>query len=225
MFQYQKPWGHWKYWLSIRAVCILLCFQIGQVRAETNVNPFLFTLQGTANSVTGYPGLAYQAIRYEPLCGNLGTDARFKDPIDISGRCTPAMDAFGNNTEDTLALYDGTGSRLKNGRVGGGYEVCLCFAMQQTGDGLKGAMCLWVDGSGRGDAWWALAYDRIAAGNYRPNVAKALPLCKDVDVDALKASWSATAVQPSVTEKFATVPGPETKLVTSTFIPSGKLNY
>jgi hypothetical protein len=203
----------WKDWLLHLA--ILTFFE----RVDAGLT--LLTMNGVG-SLTGYPGLVYQAIRYEPLCGSLGTGDFYTNPHTLTDRCTPAIESFGNNTEDTVALYDITGSRLKDARVGGGYDVCLCFALSQTGDGIKGAMCVWVDGSGRSDIWWSLLLDNIVAGSYRPNVAKALPLCKDVDVSSLKAKWSSTAIHPSYTEKTVNAPGgpPETKTVLSTFIPS-----
>ncbi|KAH7088036.1 hypothetical protein FB567DRAFT_468518 [Paraphoma chrysanthemicola] len=194
-------------------------FLTSRTVAETNSNPQTMVRDSVANGIMGWPGLVYQATRFEPLCGNLGTDARYNDLIDMSGRCTAAMDAFGNDTSATLAIYDSTGSLIKDGIIGNGYETCLCFALSQTGTtGFKGAFCWWVDGSGRGDGWWALRYDRILAGNYRPNVAKTLPQCKDVDVKKLKESWSATAVQPSATvgSKTATPSASKGSVISST---------
>ncbi|KAH8725347.1 hypothetical protein GQ44DRAFT_772378 [Phaeosphaeriaceae sp. PMI808] len=179
-------------------------------------------MDGTVSDIIGYPGLAYQAIRYEPLCGNMGTDARYKGPIDLTDRCIPAMESFGNNTELTLALYDITGTRLSNARVAGGRDVCMCFAMSQVSTSLKGAFCFWIDGTGNADRWWTLHLDHILAGSYRPNVAKSLPLCKNADVDQLRSQWSSTAVQPAMTERVSTVgaAGTKTKVVVSTIVPS-----
>jgi hypothetical protein len=158
-----------------------------------NAGPFLMLKEGAVNGLEGYSGLAYQAIRYEPLCGNLGTDSRYNNPINMADYCRPAIDSLANNTKDSLALYDTTGSRLKNARVGAGTRLCLFFALAQTGDGIKGALCIFVDEYGRGDGWWSLHLDGIAAGNYRPNVDKALPFCKDVEFSELRKEWSSTA--------------------------------
>jgi hypothetical protein len=177
---------------------------------------FLMPMDGIVNGIMGYPGLVYQAIRYEPLCGNLGADARFSSPLDMTDYCIPAMEAFGNNTEDTLALYDTTGSRLNNARVGGGYDVCLCFAVSQIGDGIKGNLCIWVDGTGRGQAW---INNSMIASNYRPDAEKTLPFCKDMDVSSMREEWSATAFQPSFAESRVTLPEKET--TTEVSISSG----
>jgi hypothetical protein len=156
------------FWIAFLSTAVKL------VIAESNANPQILVRDGAANGIMGWPGLVYQAARFEPLCGNLGTDTRYKDVIDISERCTSA---------------------IKNGVVGNGQEACLCFAL--SGSSFNGGFCWWVDGAGRGDGWWHSSYDRILSGSYRPNIAKAMPKCKDVDVDGLKQSWSATAVQPT----------------------------
>lgn len=211
--------GLWKHCLK----ALVLLTNVGKTTAISQLLP----INGISGELTGYPGLAYHAIRYEPLCGNLGSGARYSNPIDMTDRCKPAMESFGNNTNDNVALYDITGSRLPDGRVGGGYDVCLCFALSQIDGGIKGALCLWVDGAGRADVWWSLHLDDILAGNFRPNVDKALPLCKDVNVASLKAQWSSTAAQPSFSEKTASAPGGSgrTRVEVSTFIPSGKFLY
>jgi len=182
-------------------IAVLTVF-VSRVLAETNANPQTLVRDGAASGIMGWSGLVYQAARFEPLCGNIGTDARYEAVIDISGRCTAAMDTFGNDTSATLAIYDSTGTRIEDGIIGNGYETCLCFALSQTGGTeFRGAFCWWVDGSGRGDGWWHLNYDRILAGNYRPNVVQTLPQCKDVNVQELKDGWSATAVQRSATAR------------------------
>lgn len=195
-----SPPTHFALWIAL-----YLAFGITAV-TETNDSPTILVRDGSTNDVPGYPGLAYHAAGFEPLCGNIGTDTRYSDNINILDRCTAAMDVFANDTTNALAIYDSTGTRLIDARVGNGYEICLCFSMQQTGStDFKGAMCWWVDGSGRGDLRWHLWYDDILAGSYRPNVAKALPQCKDVDVDVLKSSWSASAAQGTATGASKTI--------------------
>ena len=39
----------------------------------------------------GYIGTSYQVIRYELLCGSLGSDSRFQKIIDMTERCVPVM--------------------------------------------------------------------------------------------------------------------------------------
>jgi hypothetical protein len=192
---------------------ILLNFQLRSMVALLEIILFALETSGLLvlmprdgpSTITGYPGLNYQAVRFEPLCGNLGTDSRFSIPIDMTDRCLPAVEAFGNNTVDTFGLYDTTGVRLKGSRVGGGYDVCMCFAMAAMTKSLKGNLCIWVDGTGQADQWWDLHLDDIFAGTYRPGSDKSLPFCSDVDLDQVKANWSATAVQASTSESATTV--------------------
>jgi hypothetical protein len=177
---------------------------------------------GPATNVVGYKGMTYQAIRYQPLCGNLGAGAQYSTTVEIGDKCGAAMDVFGNNTADAMAVYDLTGVRLKDGQVGSGYEVCLCFALAQvpSAGSVRGAACLWVDASGQGDYEYARGpiSDYAFISNYRV-VDKALPLCKDVNLAQLSASWSATAVLPSVTE--AVVTGQPTGVLFSPFLFCG----
>lgn len=184
---------------------------------------------GAVSDLTGFPGVAYKATRYEPLCGNIGTDARYSASFDISPSCVPAMDAFADASTDVLvAIYDLTGSRVEDGMVGDGYETCLCFALGQSGSGnLRSGICLYVNGDGQNDVWWGLSYDRILAGAHRPNMNRALPLCADVNVDDLEASWSATAAGFSTTTTEApksteTTARQTTEFVTSVFTAASK---
>jgi hypothetical protein len=170
--------------------------------------PILMPLDGAITGITGYPGLSYQAVRYEPLCGTFGTDSRYEQPIDISEYCDPAIEAYAKN-EDTIALYDTTGVRLRDTRVGGGIDVCMCFSLERS-DSAKGDFCFYVRGTGQADVWWNLHLEHIIAGNYRPNSGKALPQCGSVDLKSLRAAWSATAFQPSVTEVESTVGNTQT---------------
>ncbi|KAH6666029.1 hypothetical protein B0J14DRAFT_491596 [Halenospora varia] len=182
----------------------------------------------------GYSGTNYQAIRYEPLCGTLGTNDRFKNKIDMTEHCTAAMQLFSNNSVDHLAFYDTTGVRLKNVVVGGGRDLCMCFSLAQgasVSNGIKGDICIYVDGTATAQVWWSIALDDFLASSYRPGAYKSLPACGNVDLDSLKASWSATAAQPSVTEVVSTLGNinigntkssaiTQTVLSMSTFTPS-----
>lgn len=176
--------------------------------------------------------MAYNAVRYEPLCGNIGSDQRYTEAFDMGEFCGPAMDAYADTPEDTLvAVYDLTGTRLDEGIVGDGYDTCLCFALGQSGGGdLKSGICLWVDGDGQAEVWWQLRYDRILAGVHRPNMNRALPLCADVNVDELEASWSATAAglrstttgEPGAATSTKESDWATTEYVTTTFTNAGK---
>ena len=129
------------------------------------------------------------------------------------------MESFGNNTELKLALYDTTGIRLENARVAGGKDVCMCFAMSRAISSFTGALCLYIDGMGYG---WVR--DWTMAESYRPNAAKSMPICKNVNVDDLKSQWSATAFKPTFSERVSTVAGLQTStdIVSSTPITSSK---
>jgi len=188
----------------------------------------------TDDDFIGYLKSSYQAIRYEPLCGTLGADARFKTPFSLSGRCTPPMEAFSNNSADHLAFYDTTGVRLKNAVVGGGTPLCMCFSLSPGGSGgIIGDICIWVDGTAQAEIWWSLSLDSVMAGDYRPGALKSLPQCAGVDLDGLKATWSATAAQQSVAEAIKTLSNiataantqgkTQTETFVSTFTPQGTL--
>ncbi|KAF3138717.1 hypothetical protein TWF594_006908 [Orbilia oligospora] len=147
----------------------------------------------------GFEGLAYQAIRYEPLCGNLGRAYPNSTDTGFDASCRPAIEYF-INTTDSLAFYDITGQELTGVRVGGGRDLCMCFAMKDSaGSTFAGALCVWVygnDGQAE-DAGGSMV------GSYRPAVAldKALPVCGgSFDLEAARETWSRTAVQASAVD-------------------------
>ncbi|KAK6511704.1 hypothetical protein TWF481_000610 [Arthrobotrys musiformis] len=157
-----------------------------------------------SSTIQGWEGLSYQAIRYEPLCGNLGTADYYRQSYTYAPFCLPATEVFTNIT-DSFAIYDGTGIRLKgpDARIGAGTQICACFALRQIQDrNLAAAICIYVNGD-------AQAYfDNTIALNYRPGVDadRALPICGGgFDLEAARESWSKTAVQPDVTETVRTV--------------------
>jgi hypothetical protein len=154
--------------------------------------------EGAVSDLVGYLGLSYQAIRYEPLCGTLGTDERFDSTIRFGVHCGSAGDAFGNNSASTLAFYDTTGVELQGAIVGNGIPLCMCFALGRS-DGFQGNLCLYVDGAGMAEPWWDLHLDDILGGDYRPSSGKSLPLCVGANISSLRKAWSATAVMPSNT--------------------------
>jgi hypothetical protein len=172
---------------------------------------------GAASTITGYGRTTYQAIRYEPICGTL--DESFTNPISV-GRCTAVMDIYSNNTKDTLALYDETGVRLNSAIVGGGVDLCMCFALSTTANS-QADLCWWVSGSGQEEVWWTMLFDNIVAGTFRPGSAKSLPQCGKVDLPAIEKSWSATAAKPTNTESVGNESQSATA-VKSTNAESGK---
>jgi hypothetical protein len=77
----------------------------------------LLSRDGPVSDLVGYSGMAYHAMRYEPLCGNLGLgSSSYSKPLDLSGLCftSHGPDAFGNDSADSLAaISDTTGTRLE----------------------------------------------------------------------------------------------------------------
>ncbi|KAK6357335.1 hypothetical protein TWF718_001648 [Orbilia javanica] len=186
----------------------------------------------------GFEGLAYQAIRYEPLCGNLGR--AYPDPIDtgLDSNCRPAIGYFVNTT-DHLAFYDITGQELNGVRVGGGRDLCMCFAMRDSiGSTFAGALCVWV----YGDDGQAEDTGGSVLVSYRPRVEvdKALPVCGgSFDLEAARETWSRTAVQVSaggvgtivgstasvIVQKLGTATKEITKIVTTTVVNYSVTTY
>ena len=169
---------------------------------------------GPVSSLTGYPGVSYQAVRYEPLCGTLGTDSRFDSPFQIGNYCGPAGDAFGNDTSATLAFYDTTGTQLTGVIVGNGVPLCMCSAFGRS-DGWKGNICLYIDGTGQGDVWWNTQLEHILASDYRIS-GKAMLSCVGANLSSLQAQWSSTAPSPSKTVSTKNIAG-ITTVLTSVF--------
>ncbi|KAK6524102.1 hypothetical protein TWF694_005765 [Orbilia ellipsospora] len=146
-----------------------------------------------AGSFAGW-SIAYQSIRYEPLCGNLGTDGYYQNTYQRQPTCTPAMESFRNIT-DLVAYYDSTGIRQESGGAvlsGDSNGVCMCFALSQIGnEALMGAFCIWVYGFGS-----TPYYGGEVAADYTPGWGRALPQCGGgFDLQAAKEEWSATAPQ------------------------------
>ena len=172
---------------------------------------------GVASDIKGYKGTSWQAIRYEPLCGNLGQGAVYASSLDVGDKCTAAMNAFGNSSSEVLSVYDLTGTKLQGGeaRVGNGAEVCMCMAMRQSSGTGMGAICLWVDGTGRGDYEYFRqpVSDYIYVSSYRV-VDRAMPLCNGFDLASAKSQWSSTAIQAAA-QATGTTTGTATGRVTT----------
>jgi hypothetical protein len=207
---------------AVTTTVTLLLFNIIGVRAPPyhSRDELVLPRDGAAVNILGYGQTTYQAIRYEPLCGTL--DESFKSPISI-GRCTAVMDVYSNNTVDTMALYDETGVRLSGAIVGGGVDLCMCFALS-TSSGTRADLCWWMSGNGQQDIWWSFQQDYIVAGSFRPGAAKSLPQCGNINLQAVKASWSATAVQPTLVEATRQV-GTGTATASGGVTPTGKSSW
>ncbi|TGJ69209.1 hypothetical protein EYR41_005265 [Orbilia oligospora] len=169
-----------------------------------NASSLILLSRDDIGSIHGWEGLTYQAIRYEPLCGSLGSADYYRQVYAFSPSCQPATEIF-TNTTDNFAIYDFTGIRLRGpeARIGAGKEICVCFALKQiTDQNFGAAICVYVNGDAQ------IYLDGSVALNYRPGVdiERALPICGgEFDVEAAREEWSRTAIQPQVTEVESTI--------------------
>jgi hypothetical protein len=141
------------------------------------------------SQIWGFPGVAYKAVNYIPVCGTLSLNrADMYTYISITAAYEAAMSNY-NKTSATSAPYDATGSPI-DVQIGDGTPVCLCFSLE--GAPGKMDMCLEVLSDGTPRGMWNLWYDDIAAGTFVSNSIKALPQCNNVDVVAISSSVYAT---------------------------------
>ena len=159
---------------------------------------------GLSSALTGYGGTAFQATRYEPLCGTLGEASDRTSSFSIQ-RCGPVVMNAYSNISDPFAVYDESGVRLTSVVVGGGRDVCMCFSLS-TASGRAADMCWWVGGDGQVDIAWQLQLDYVITGSFRPGSAKSLPQCSQIDLSAAQASWSATAATRGALTGTPTLP-------------------
>jgi len=181
---------------------------------------------GIATGILGWPGTSYHAIRYEPLCGTLGTDdsfvKRYSSPFALS-HCATAMDAYSNNTVDALGFYDEAGVKINGAIAGAGVDLCMCFSLKNSG-GAAADVCWWIDQAGMEQVVWDRRLDYIVAGAFRPGSGKSIPHCADVNITALQASWSATAPQPTATGPVANFTQPGSAPTSTSSGPKGGSN-
>jgi len=141
--------------------------------------------------------VTYHSVRWEPLCG---TVTAASGNLDQGTNCISAMNEYTNDTVTTLAFYDFSGVKLINAGVGLGKELCLCFSMSTVAAAAYN-ICWAYDAIGQvmtdGGGW--------PITSYRPGASKTLPQCGSVNVDALQASWSLTAVMPQATGPILTL--------------------
>lgn len=148
---------------------------------------------GTVNLV-GFEGSIFYVVNYLPVCGSFSAPRARIAQIDLSEKCTFAMSSY-NETDKTAGIYDRLGIELEDPPetvIAGGEEVCICGSFSQ-GQDTKADMCYWVDGSGFLETWWSLHTEHRTASSYQPSSQnKALPACKDVDLDKLVEESKAT---------------------------------
>jgi hypothetical protein len=155
------------------------------------------------NNVRGFP-IDYRATQYEPICGNLGwRDTRYLSRIDEGTNCSKALDAF-LTSPDPAAVHLLDGTKKIGGRMGAGYEACLCFAVPNnqlevgTTDKIKGALCIWANGDAVAE-YHVVKDERRSSltASYAPYKGNALTNCKFDEIvgpmiERMKASWTAT---------------------------------
>ena len=135
--------------------------------------------------IWGFPGVSYKAVNYIPVCGALTlTNPDQYTYFTTEATCDASMSAY-NQTSDTSAVYDYTGT-ISGVQIGTGSPICLCFSL----GGAQGQMdmCINILSDGTPDGRWSIAWNDIAGGTFVSNAEKALPVCKDVDVSSISAS-------------------------------------
>lgn len=164
--------------------------------------------------LSGMPGLVYEALNYEPLCGHITQNAVFEQNLHCGFYCTVALELFSDDTVNNYALYSQAGEQLTNKVVGNGTDVCMCFALSQTGDNPQNwAACVFANGNGYAYVWDC---DYIYRGNYKFGVSKALPQCWEKPWSELTDSWSATEGQVPSTDTADTSSTSSTLTTTET---------
>jgi hypothetical protein len=175
------------------------------------------------NPFEGWTGLVYRALRWEPICGTLGTYPRTL--VAGNGECDAALNQFSNMTDPPLAYFDSTGVRLVNTGVGMGRDMCLCFSLSPTSEAPVD-ICWLFNGIGQ-VMLVGNGYLRIPTGAHRPGAYKSLHHCEAINIAVVESSWSATAPMPSFHGNIETL-GPSTILATvtetRTITPTRKLH-
>ena len=152
------------------ANCIILTYADGPARL----------VRDGIGDIWGFSGVSYKAVNYIPVCGALTlTDTDLYSYWTSVATCDASMSAY-NQTTDTSAVFDYTGT-LSNVQIGTGSPVCMCFSL----GGAQGKMDMCINILSDGTPEDA---DGYAGGTFNPNADKALPLCKDVDVPSISAS-------------------------------------
>lgn len=151
----------------------------------------------------GFPGTTLHTIRYEPICGTLGTsndESLYSQPFDSGARCTQALAAY-VKSPDTSAMYDQSGVKLPPGAHVCRRALCSCFSLTDVRGGITADMCLYFNSQGKCERKWELRPEvpmtpmmEYVAVAYQPGSKKALLPCSDVDLEEAVEEWSATAV-------------------------------
>jgi hypothetical protein len=202
------------------AIQLLIILAAIHILGLTLASPLTIPRDGEINDPGGFPGLSYRSERWEPLCASITQPFA---TYTMSDYCIEPLDSYTNDTSRTLGLYDRDGTRLEGAIIGGGRELCMCFSVSTIGpDGSGNDMCFYFGPTGDSVLWWDLSIDYRIASSIRSGSAKSLPHCAEVDITSLEASWSATAVEPSVTGAVSNI-GPTVTTTTLSLTPTGVL--
>lgn len=182
---------------------------VNQALAQISINR-----DGLISSMPGYT-MSYYSARWEPLCGTVTAIPS----LDVGTTCVSAINRYTNDTRSTLSFYDAAGVKLVGAGVGLGRDLCMCFSMSGA-PGTSYDICWPFNAIGQYiNSWYS-----VPAGSVRPGSAKSLPACGDVDVVALQAGWTRTAVMPQATGPVMTInTGPTTVLQTVTQVLTSTL--
>lgn len=183
------------------AVSASLIFNLLAVIVHAELTPLPRDGVVTDQQFIGYSDINYHAIRFEPLCGSLGSTQpieMFQAPFSVGGQCDEALSQF-SNISDPIAFFDLTGVKLSGDAsiVGsGGDAMCMCMSLVMLSGGNSN-LCVWVDGNGEAQTQFYLpapGLGYILQSSFKPGSGKALPQCGGgVNVTSLETKWSATA--------------------------------
>ncbi|KAG8824966.1 hypothetical protein FRC17_008902, partial [Serendipita sp. 399] len=145
---------------------------------------------GLVQDVPGWSGLVYRAIRWEPICGVLGT--LNPNLANFGTYCVEPVRAYRNVSDNRIAYFDPSGRRFVQAGIGLGTALCVCFALaDSSGDATD--ICWYFNEIGQ----YVQNGNGIPYGSYIPGGMKSLPSCGSVDLDHLQAQWSQTAIMPT----------------------------
>ncbi|KAG8750066.1 hypothetical protein FRC14_000836 [Serendipita sp. 396] len=164
---------------------------------------------GIVDSIGGWEGMIYRAIRWEPICGTYIGLPPYQDALQ---HCTAAIMSYRNITDNAIAYFDTSGVRYLNAGIGLGRALCACFSLS-NGEGTNPVdICWYFNEIGQYTPYFGW---NQPVGSYRPGAAKSLKKCNEVDVPALQSQWSQTAIMPAFTGPVQTLQlGPSTVVQT-----------
>ncbi|EAU89758.1 hypothetical protein CC1G_07483 [Coprinopsis cinerea okayama7 len=144
-----------------------------------------------------------ETIGYEPLCGTLGDNTYTEFEWDVGARCITAMSVF-KDAPETVVIYDRSGVKLEGNVIGGlnAVPVCVCFSLAERTETYNADICIFHNEQGKLESdfvGFSAPPGSPPSGSYyvlstlSPNSTKALPQCRNVDLPARSAEWTATA--------------------------------